>query len=83
MSSLSIRRLPKDIEKALREEARARKTTKTEIVLKALEERFHLGDRERRRRKLRNFFGRMTKGQYASFQKATEPFSQVEEDLWK
>jgi hypothetical protein len=83
VSSLSIRKLPKDIEAALREEARARKTTKTEIVLKALEERFHLGDRERRRRRLRDFFGRMTKDQYASFQKATEPFSQVEEDLWK
>ncbi len=83
MSSLSIRKLPKDIEKALREEAKARKLTKTEIVLKALEERFHLGDRERKRRRLREFFGRMTKDQYAEFQKTTEPFSQVEEDLWK
>lgn len=83
MSSFSIRKLPKDIEKALREEAKSSKTTKTEVVLKALEDRFHLGDRERRRRRLRDFFGRMTKDQYASFQRATEPFSQVEDDLWK
>jgi hypothetical protein len=83
MSSLSIRKLPKDIEKALLEEARSRGTTKTEIVLKALEERFCLGDRERRGRRLRDFFGRMTRDQYAAFRRATEPFSQVEEDLWK
>ncbi len=83
MSSLSIRKLPKEIEKALREETRLRKTTKTEVVLRVLEERFHLGDRERRRKKLKDFFGRMSPNDYARFKKATEDFSKVEEDLWK
>ncbi len=83
MSALSIRKLPKEIDKALREEARVRKITKTEIVLQALQERFHLGEFEMRRRGIRDFFGRMTKDQYASFKKATAPFSEIEEDLWK
>lgn len=83
MSSLSIRKLPKEIEKALREESRARNTTKTEIVLKALEERFHLGDQERRRKRLADFFGRMSRNDYARFKEATRDFSRIDEDLWK
>lgn len=83
MSSLSIRKLPKEIERALRNEAKERKRTKTEIVLRALEERFRLGDRERKRQKLRRFFGRMTQDEFASFKKATAPFSEIEKDLWK
>lgn len=83
MSSLSIRKLPRDIEKALRQEAKVQKTTKTEVVLRALEERFHLGDRERQRQNLLKFFGRMTRDQYAAFKKATESFSEIEKDLWK
>ncbi len=83
MSSLSIRKIPRDVEKALRQEARSKKTTKTEIVLEALQEYFHLTSRERKRRNLRHFFGRMTKDQYRSFKTATEPFSEIESDLWK
>ncbi len=83
MSSLSIRKLPKHIEKAVREEAKAKKITKTEIVLEALQERFHLSDKEQKRRKIRSFFGHMTKDQYAEFKKATEPFSEIEKELWR
>lgn len=83
MRSLSIRKLPGDIDAALHRAAKAQRTTKTEIVLQALQERFQLGDRERKRRNLRGFFGRMTTDQYADFKKATEPFSEIEKDLWK
>lgn len=83
MSSLSIRKLPRDVEQALCRAAKAQKTTKTEIVLQALQERFQLGDRERKRRNLRGFFGRMTMDQYTDFKKTTEPFSEIERDLWK
>lgn len=83
MSALSIRKLPKEIDRALREEARARKTTRTEIVLDALKDRFHLSDQERKSRKIRSFFGKMTREQLDSFQKATEGFSLIDEEMWK
>jgi hypothetical protein len=83
MSALSIRKLPKEIEAALREEARSRKTTRTEIVLEALKERFHLTDLEQKGRKIRSFFGKMTRDQFEAFRKATEGFSQIDEELWK
>ncbi len=83
MSALSIRKLPKEIDKALCDEAKARKTTKTEVVLQALMDRFHLSDRDQKRRKIRSFFGKMTRAEYEAFQKATEGFSRVDEDMWK
>lgn len=82
MSALSIRKLPREVDKALREEARARKTTRTEIVLEALKDRFHLSDREQKTRKIRSFFGKMTREQFDSFQKATEGFSRIDKEMW-
>ena len=83
MSTLSIRKLPKDLEKALLQEAKIKKTTKTKIVLQALEEKFSLGSGEKKRQKIRRFFWRMTKKQYESFKKATEDFARIENDLWR
>jgi ribosomal protein L44E len=83
MSALSIRKLPKEIDQALQREARARNTTRTEIVLEALKERFHLSDQERKGRRLRSFFGKMTRPQLEAFQKATEGFSKIDPDMWE
>lgn len=83
MSFLSLRKLPKNLEKALLKEARIKKTTKTEVVLRALEDRFGLSRQEKRRQKLGQFFGHMTKRQYECFKKATEDFSKIDEELWK
>ena len=83
MSALSIRKLPKEIDDALRQEARARKTTRTEIVLEALKDRFHLSDQEQKSRRLRSFFGKMTREQFDRFQKATEGFAKVDEEMWR
>lgn len=67
MRYLCIRQLPSEIK----------------IVLQALQEHFLLGNRKRRRRNLRSFFGRMTREQYVDFKKATKPFSEIEKNLWK
>ncbi|MBL7686269.1 MAG: hypothetical protein JNK65_09600 [Deltaproteobacteria bacterium] len=83
MSSLSIRHLPEEIEKALIREAKRLKTTKTEIVLHALKEKFHLTTSLQKQKKIRNFFGKMNSKQFESFRKATHPFSKIEKDLWK
>lgn len=83
MSSLSIRKLPPDLEKALRKEAKRQRKTKTGIVIQALESAFHLAPSQERRRKVRDFFGKMSPDEYQAFKKATEEFSRIEEDLWK
>jgi len=82
MSSLSIRRLPKELEKALLHESRTGRKTKTGIVLEALEERFHLGKKALRLKRLREFFGKMSRSEYQAFQEATRDFSKIEKDLW-
>ena len=53
MSTLSIRSLPRDVERLLVREARREGKTKTEIVLQALKERFGLTARTKRRAELR------------------------------
>jgi hypothetical protein len=83
VSALSIRKLPREIEEALLREARQKGKTKTEVVLEALEEKFHLGHAVKRREGLRAFFGKMSQGEYEEFLKATEDFSKVESDLWR
>jgi len=40
--NLSIRKVPPELERAIQQEAKKHNTTKTEVVLKALKEAFHL-----------------------------------------
>ena len=83
MSVLSIRNLPVDVEAALVKEAKRRRATKTQIVIEALQRVFGLGAEAKRRKKIREFFGKMTREEYRSFQEVTHDFSQPDEDIWK
>lgn len=83
MSSLSIRKLPRKVEKALVREAKKEGKTKTEIVLEALEKRFGLSHESRRREKIRQFFGKMSPEDLKKFQEAIRPFSEIEKELWE
>lgn len=82
MSALSIRNLPRDLEKSLIREARRAGKTKTEITLEALRERLGLTDQSRKRAELRQFFGRMSEHEFQRFREATKPFSEIEPELW-
>lgn len=83
MSTLSLRSLPKDLERAIREEARRSGKTKTEIVIFALQNLFQLGSKSQKRAKIQSFFGKMTPEDLKRFEKTVAPFSDVEPDLWK
>lgn len=82
MSSLSLRALPRELEKALLHEAKKEGKTKSEIVIEALESRLHLDSRLKKGRKLRQFFGKMSLEEFEAFKLATEDFSKIESDLW-
>ncbi len=83
MSVLSIRNLPKEVEKALIRESKSRGRTKTDIVIEALRKKFHLEPLLAKRKTLRSFFGKMSSGEWEQFQKNTAGFSEVDEELWK
>ena len=82
MSSLSIRKLPHDLERELVREARKRGSTKSEIVIEALKMRFGLGDRALLRKRLRGFFGKMSRADLKEFDEATKGFSKIDPELW-
>lgn len=83
MSTLSIRKLPKALERAVVGEAKKQGKTKTAVVIDALEAKFHLGRAQRKGKELRGFFGKMTRGEFEAFKSVTGDFSKIEEDLWK
>jgi hypothetical protein len=84
VAHLSIRQLPELINQALQREAAKKRTTKTEIVLNALNDFFNLtGKNKKKRRNVRTFFGKMTKKEYQEFQKNTSNLSDIDEDMWK
>lgn len=83
MSVLSIRNLPKEVEKALVREAKSRGRTKTDIVIEALRKKFHLDPLSAKRKTLRSFFGQMSAHEWDEFKKITGGFSEIDEELWK
>jgi len=83
MSTLSIRRLPKELERALIREAKQQGKTKTEIVIQALRSAFRLGSEEDKRVKIRKHFGKMSHSDYLTFREATKEFSEIDSELWK
>ncbi|MDZ4675930.1 MAG: hypothetical protein SGI74_00330 [Oligoflexia bacterium] len=82
--NLSIRKVPPELERAIQQEAKKHKTTKTEVVLKALKEAFHLEKAAAKvQRDIRKFFGKMTPQEYQEFQKNTHDFSTIDVEMWK
>lgn len=82
--NLSIRKMPPELENAIQKEAKKHKTTKTDIVLRALKEVFHMEKMATKvQRDIRNFFGKMTLKEYQDFQKHTRDFSTIDEEMWK
>lgn len=83
MSTLSIRKLPRDVEQALRRETRRQRKSKTDIVVHALKEAFHLGTHENRAEQLQRFFGGIAPEDLAALDKAVQDFEKIDEALWR
>jgi len=83
MAKLSIRKLPEDLDQAIRRETHKRNTTKTRVVIEALRAGLHISPPSSPIRKnIRAFFGKMSKQDYKRFQKITKDFSDIDEDMW-
>ena len=83
MSTLSIRKIPKEIEKALIRDAKTQGKTKTDIVIEALAHKYHLEPLAIRRQTIRHFFGQLTRPEYHEFLAAIKPFSEIDPEMWK
>ncbi len=83
MSTLSIRKMPKEIEKALIHDAKKKGKTKTDIVIEALQEKYHLEPLSVKCRSIREFFGKMTSKEYQEFLDVTQPLREVDQEMWK
>ena len=84
MGYLSIRNLPLDLEKAIQQEVKKRKTSKSQVIIDALKEVFKLKKTSSKiQRNIRIFFGKMTPQEYKEFLKLTDEFSKIEEEMWK
>lgn len=82
--NLSIRKIPSELERAIQIEAKKSKTNKTQVVIKALRQAFNLEESPTKiQRDVRKFFGKMTLKDYQEFQKQTQSFSSLDEDMWK
>lgn len=85
MSTLSIRKLPRALERALARETRRQRKSKTDIVVDALKNAFHLGERQQRAQQLHRFFRdhRTTPADETAFHEAMKDFEQIDEELWR
>ena len=83
MSVLSIRSLPKEIEKAILEQAKKNKQTKTQVVIDLLRKQLGLDEKSQRKQKLLKFFGKMNKEDWKSFDESQKKFSQVDKEMWR
>lgn len=83
MSTLSIRKMPKEIEKAIIRDVKKRNKTKTDIVIEALQQKYHLEPLATKHENLRKFFGKMTSKEYKEFLVVTEPLREVDQEMWK
>lgn len=83
MSTLSIRKLPRDVEQALRRETRRQRKSKTDVVVHLLKEAFHLSTQEHRARRLQQFFGSVSPADLAALDEAVQDFEKIDEELWR
>lgn len=83
MKQLTLRQIPKDIETGLRKEASQRGTSLNKVAINALEKGLGLVPPTRCKRDLSRFAGKWSAPEVEEFDKNTECFNQIDEELWQ
>jgi plasmid stability protein len=81
MKALTIRRVDSDLARSLEQERRRRGTSLNETVLALLRQALGLGE-EPRSNGLRALAGTWSAQDLEEFERAMEPFEQVDPELW-
>ncbi len=86
MKNITVRGVDEPMSKRLRERARAESLSLNQYVLKLLRESLGLTREKshtRRYTDLDHLAGRWNEEEFQEFEKSQEPFSRIDEELWK
>jgi plasmid stability protein len=83
MKQLTLRDIPDDLEREIRRIARERGTSINKTVRQLLCESLGIDQSSGKKRDLSEFAGFWNKKEAEEFDKATEVFEKVDEELWK
>lgn len=86
MKTITVRGVDEPMSKTLRERARAESMSLNQYVLKLLRESLGLTrekNHTRRYTDLDELTGRWSEEEFQEFEKSQEPFSRIDEELWK
>lgn len=81
IKALTIRNLPPNLAEALEQEKRRRGTSLNQTVIDLLGQ--GLGTRGIRSNRLGSLVGGWTEEEFRDFERATAPFEEVDEELWR
>lgn len=80
---LTLRDIPEDLEKEIRRIARERGTSINKTIRELLSESLGIDQSSGKKRDLSDFAGFWDEEEAEEFDKATEVFEKVDEELWK
>lgn len=83
MNQFTLRNVPEELERKIRREARQRKTSINKTVKELLGEILGVGASRGKKRDLSDFAGSWSEEEAREFEKATELFNRIDEELWK
>lgn len=83
MSQITLRQIPDVLDKQLRSLAGKNKTSLNKIVLSLLMKNMGLSVNSDKKRDLTDLCGTWTRNQYDEFQKNTENFNTIDEEIWE
>lgn len=83
MNQFTLRNVPEELEREIRREARQRKTSINKTVKELLGEILGVGASRGKKRDLSDFAGSWSEEEAREFEKATELFNRIDEELWK
>ena len=83
MKQLTLRRIPEEVENELRQLARRNGTSLNHTAIEALEKGLGLAPPSRRRRDISQISARWTAEQADEFDRSTQIFSQVDDQMWR
>jgi hypothetical protein len=83
MRQLTLRNIPEDLEKEIRRIARERGTSINKTIHEILSEALGIDRSSGKKRDLSDFVGFWDEEEAKEFEKATEVFEKVDEELWK
>ncbi|MEM8860043.1 MAG: antitoxin [Chloroflexota bacterium] len=85
MTQLTIRNIEKQLHSALKQEASRKNTSMNRLVVHILKEAMGLEKTEMKRtyHDLDHLAGTWSEDEFKAFEKAMEPFDQIDEDMWQ